>query len=109
MGLKDILERVRNKKALMQQVETERNVVRTLDEREKSVPEREVEHYREKARQAALAHELKAWKKMEMDQNNKMTMLNNDYYFRDNSILKSPNSIKTPTLRYPNLYGGKKK
>ena len=114
MGLKDLFNRMKEKKFVQQEIEDQRRIMKNIEQREINPNEREVIEFREKARQEQIVQELKAWKKLEQDKNNKGTFLTKDYYFNDNSVMVVKNQFAQSNkvnhvLGIPNIFGGKKR
>ena len=115
-----MLDKVRNRNAIQADIESQRRVMRNIEDKETNPNEREVLEFREKHRQKEILEELKQWKKLERDTNNKGMFLTKDYYFNSPSIrvpnqfanpkatvLHSPNTLSCPNLMHttPKIYG----
>lgn len=99
MGIKDFLDRLRQKKAKYKEFEEDMKVQETYVERKKSANERELERFHNEAREKQIKEELEHWRKKAKHE---------AHY--GHQILKTKNMFvneKPTILRNKSIFGGK--
>lgn len=96
MGMKEILEKIRNKREFVKDMELKANAERRLINKQKNSNERELEQFMEEARQEAIKKQL-----------NKFRNDRTKAAWADNRILNTPNVFKGERnmLKTPFVFG----
>lgn len=94
--IKELLEKLKQKKARMNDAEEEVKIQRVIQQKQKNSNERELESYLEEERQKRIKKSLDFYRKKRLNE-----------YWSGNSIMKNNKKMLNNLPKQKNLFGGK--